>query len=672
MDIFANLNPQQTAAVTAPAGPTLVMAGPGSGKTRVLTLRVAYLITQLHVAPWHIMAVTFTNKAAAEMRERLEQQLGELRGITVGTFHSICVRILRREADYLPVTRDFAIYDSADQLTLVKQALQNLNIDDKRVPPQKVHGTISNAKNELITPTLFVSDTYYNEVAGRVYAEYQRLLAQNNALDFDDLLMLTANLFQQQPEVLAKYHSYYQHLLVDEFQDTNMAQYSIVRQLAAAHQNLYVVGDADQSIYSWRGADYRNVRRFEKDYPSCRTILLEQNYRSTQVILDAAMGIIDRNPGRTQKKLFTERKGGEKVYLREAYDPTEEAQWVVNTIAEMTLLKQHQPGEVAVMYRTNAQSRILEEAFVRANLPYKLVGATRFYGRKEIKDALAYLRVAHNPNDSVSLLRIINLPPRGIGEKSIENLQKLAVQNNLSMGAILLNLGKQGVNSVYFEALGKRSAILLGEFGKLLGNWQEHAYTLPVAQLLDQLLASSGYADYLNDGTDEGNERAENINELRNVAVEFSEANLTTFLEEVALVSETDNLEKNSNVPTLLTLHAAKGLEYPVVFLVGLMEGVLPHSRSLEDPEAMQEERRLMYVGVTRAKDRLFLSYSFRKVGFYDDGAAEPSRFLQDLPEHTVVGHKTRNFRPKEERSAYQRMTTWENPAPPTRSTRAG
>ncbi len=664
--ILNGLNPAQLKAVTTPPGATLVLAGPGSGKTRVLTLRIVHLIAELRVAPYRIMAVTFTNKASKEMRKRVEDQIGELRGLTVGTFHSICVRILRREADRLEVSRDFAIFDSSDQLALVKQAMEQARVDEKRIKPKRLQGAISNAKNELLTPQRMETDTYFNEVVSRVYANYQKLLRDNNAMDFDDLLMQTTQLFVKNPDLLEKYQGYYEHILVDEFQDTNVAQYTLLQQLAGNNRNLFVVGDIDQSVYRWRGADYRNVKRFQGDYPECVTILLEQNYRSTQLILDAATAVIDKNPNRIKKKLFTERAGGDKIQVHEAYDENEQAQYVIDKIAELTLYSSYSPGHCAIMYRTNAQSRALEDAFVRNNLPYRLVGATRFYGRREVKDVLAYLRVLHNPHDTVSLFRIINVPARGIGKKAIEGLQLCASDTGLSPLAVLLDLGQNGKDSIYYAMIGARAAKPLMDFGMMYQQWRAALPTHSIVQILDLILDTSGYNTFVNDGTDEGSERWANVMELRNVAAEFSETDLTTFLEEISLVSETDNLdeEEQNKAPTLLTLHAAKGLEFPIVFLIGLADGVFPHKRSFEDAEEMAEERRLMYVGITRAEDQLFMLYNFRHFGYGEATFNQPSRFLSDVPKSLMSGHipETKNGVATSARESYKRVTTWETP----------
>jgi DNA helicase-2/ATP-dependent DNA helicase PcrA len=997
-NLFDNLNPAQRNAVECKDGPVLVIAGPGSGKTRVLTSRVAYLLEVRDVFPYRIMAVTFTNKAAREMRERLNRMVGVAKtaDLMLGTFHSICARILRREAPQIGMDRDFSIYDSDDQLNVVKGALSVLNLDEKKYKPGAIHHIISTAKNELIAPDDFKPDTYFNEVAKRVYEQYNQMLRANNALDFDDLLMETVRLLQHNPTVRERMQERYTHVLVDEFQDTNIAQYTLVGLIAGRHRNLFCVGDPDQclpsgtliqtprghrpierirrgdavtaasgrsasmsatvthaesrpyegdlihvrtkgghafsatpnhivfarlgvnpdihyvylmyrasigyrvgvakgarsdgesdelqlglkirsnqesadrmwvlrvcptreeafyweayyafqygiptmvfhtrgrrmqllqssinrlyesidtveraerllqdlqyderyphyiskakyrymvnlryfgdqrrfernpwnahrvsiissdtalrsklegmgistragrrntwraefsrmdyedaqqvaqtvsragdglsivsgaflvkaenhlparryllmpaaqlhpsmlvaveqdgeiivdeiaevtrqpykgrvydlevehlhnyiaggvvvhnSIYKWRGADYRNAQRLQEDNPDLTIVALDQNYRSTQTILDSAMAVIKKNPNRKHIKLFTERGQGPKVVLRELFNGDEEAQYVVDTINELVAQGAAQAGEVAVMYRTNAQSRALEDAFVRAHMPYKLVGATRFYARKEIKDVLAYLRIVNNPADSISLQRVINVPPRGVGEKTFTQLDETARANAMSCFDVLTK-----------GRLAGRSAKALAEFAALWQQWVNLRDGLSVGKLFDHILTTSGYRDYINDNTEEGNERWANVLELRSVAEASGDAPLSDFLNDVALVSESDNLEESANAPVLLTLHAAKGLEFRCVFIIGLEEGILPHSRSFDDPEEMAEERRLLYVGITRAKERLYLLRAFRRGMWGQSDVAAPSRFLSDLPAALLDGKSKKN-----------------------------
>ncbi len=643
MDLLSGLNAQQQQAVMAGLGPVLVLAGPGSGKTRVLTQRIAYLIGAMGVSPYHILAVTFTNKAAKEMENRLVGLIGETtRGLSMGTFHSICSRILRREAEHLPFEANFVIFDADDQLDLVKRALKDLNVNEKNYRPLGVHAAISNAKNELVLPDDFPINHYRDEIVKRVYKRYQELLLANNALDFDDLLLWTAYLLEETPPVRERYARRYEHVLVDEFQDTNQAQYTLLKHLASFHNNIFVVGDTDQSIYRWRGADYRNVLRFEKDFPDTQVIMLEQNYRSTQAILDVAMAIIDRHPYRRPKRLFTERGAGQKIRVYEAYDDRAEASFIVDTISSSVARQQAQPGDFAVMYRTNAQSRLLEEAFLHGNLPYKLVGAQRFYGRREIKDIMAYLRIVHNPNDEVSLSRIINIPPRGIGDKTFLALRTQAQKDHVSVGKLLADqTGDSGAH--IREIFAGRSGVVLANFATQFKSWIALKDDFHPLALMDRILEDIDYHGYIDDGTDEGQDRWDNLMELRRLAAEYQEQGLAIFLERVALVSDQDTLVSNSNVPTLLTLHAAKGLEFPVVFIAGLNDGTLPHSRSFDDPEAMMEERRLLYVGITRAKNHLYLLYSQNRSSYGYAESVEPSRFLNDIPsEYLDIPQATR------------------------------
>ena len=659
MDLLNGLNPQQQKAVTSSDGPVLVLAGPGSGKTRVLTHRVAWLVQELDVAPWRIMAVTFTNKAAREMRERLEQLLGPSRGrgLTLGTFHATCARILRREAEPAGIARDYAIFDADDQLRLVKQAIRDLNLDDKRYRPQAVHGAISRAKNELVPPEAYSTGSYYGEIVKRVYERYQALLVANSGLDFDDLLMVMVRTFDQHPDVLAQYQERYRHILVDEFQDTNQAQYVLLRQLSGRRHNLFCVADEDQSIYAWRGADYRNIRRLRDDHPDLVTVLLEENYRSTQTILDAARAVIRHNPDRTEKSLFTRRGRGVPIAVHEAYDQDDEARFVVDTIARLAAQEGVGASECAVMYRTNVQSRAFEDAFIRAGMPYKLVGATRFYARREIKDLIAFLRLIHNPTEGVSMARVINVPPRSIGRKTVAVLENAARERGASVYEVLRGIQAPGSQNL---ELGTRAQRAVGAFLDLLEGWIAARGVLTVAQLIDRVLEDTRYSDYLRDGTEEGEERWANVLELRNVAAEYKDLTLTDFLADVALVSDVDNLGDEVDAPTLLTLHSAKGLEFPVVFITGLEDGMLPHSRSLDDPDQMAEERRLSYVGLTRAKDRLFLTYAFVRTRYGDSEPSIPSRFLDDIPPELITGSRARS-----RRSPSRSATAWE-PAPKT------
>lgn len=664
MDLLHGLNPQQARAVEAPDGPVLVLAGPGSGKTRVLTHRVAYLVEQRKVWPRQILAVTFTNKAAREMRDRLDKILGATRAneLTLGTFHAICARWLRRDAPEIGLARDFVIFDDDDQQTLIKRVLKELNIDDKKYKPSAVLNAISTAKNELITPDLYKPPTYWHEMIRRIYPRYQELLRQSNGLDFDDLLLEVVHLLDQRPEVLARYQERYQHLLVDEFQDTNTVQYAMLKLLSAKRHNIFAVGDEDQSIYKWRGADFRNIQRFREDNARVTEVVLEQNYRSTQTILDAARSVIDKNTHRTRKNLFTERAGGAALTIYEAYNQDDEAQYVVETIQKMIRAKEHTLSDFAVFYRTNAQSRAIEDAFVRSGLPYRLVGGTRFYSRREVKDVLAYLRLVHNPHDAVSLARVINVPARGIGAKTIEALDDAARQKKQTLYQLISDLNSPNATNV--SGLTPKARQALAGFAQLIDRWidsQQRGQN--VAELIDLILKDSGYRQYVDDGTEEGKERLDNVKELRNVAADYTrlvgDDPLAEFLEDVALVADVDSLADQTDAPVLMTLHAAKGLEFPVVFITGLEDGLLPHSRALEDPAEMAEERRLCYVGITRAKDRVFLTYAFRRTMWGSSDVSIPSRFLNDIPKQLISGKGSyAGVKPKE--AAAIRASVWD------------
>ena len=646
LEFLNKLNPQQRKAVTAGDGPVLVVAGPGSGKTRVLTQRIAYLIASEGVRPWQILAVTFTNKAAKEMQERVNVMLNEqaTEGIMLGTFHSICSRIMRREAEHLPLESNFVIFDSDDQQRLVKTIIREFNLNEKLYRATSVHASISRAKNELIPADDYPINTYRDEVVKRVYDEYQKRLIASNAVDFDDILVYTARLMEDVPTVRDKYAERFRHVLVDEFQDTNLAQYALVKHLASNHKNVFCVGDPDQSVYAWRGADYRNLQRFEQDFPDAQVVLLEQNYRSNQNILDVAMGVIDRARNRRKKRLFTDRGEGERIFFYEARDDYGEASFVVDTIAQLVASGEFEPGDCAVMYRTNAMSRLIEEAFLQARLPYKLVGAQRFYGRREVKDIIAFMRLVHNPVDEAALSRVINVPPRGIGEKTLTTLHMVARQNSTTPAGVLLDLA-QGLNSQYYKSFTGRAALPLSDFGGMFANWIAHASTSTPAELFDRIVRDINYKKYIvDDDSDESRDRWENVQELKRLALEYSTRTLDEFLENIALVADQDTIT-DANAPTLLTLHAAKGLEFGVVFIVGLDDGIIPHSRSFDEVEQMEEERRLFYVGITRAKDRLYLLRAIQRGGRGMSEETYPSRFMDDVPEKLLVG-KTRTGRP--------------------------
>ena len=667
-DLLDLLNPQQQQAVAAPAGPTLVLAGPGSGKTRVLTYRIAYLIGALNVPAYRILAVTFTNKAARQMDDRVTKLIGEqASGLWLGTFHSVCGRILRREADLLPVNQNFVIFDADDQLSLMKEIVRESNLDEKLYRPASLLDAISRAKNDLIQPDDYPVKNFRDEQVRRFYIQYQQRLIKNNAMDFDDMLVYTNQILEAHPVVRDTYGHKFEHILVDEFQDTNLAQYAILRLLAQKNRNLYVVGDEDQSIYRWRGADYRNILRFQQDFKDAKTILLEQNYRSTQTILDGAMAVIDHNRNRTAKKLFTDAMKGEKINFLIAQDDREEADMVVSAIQKAITHQKINPGAFAIMYRTNAQSRLLEEAFRRVGLSYRLVGAQRFYGRREVKDIIAFMRLVYNPLDEVSLRRVINLPSRGIGDKTIEKLLALGNQENLSAGEILLGLANG--NPTWQEALG-REAARLASFGRMLQSWRECADKNPISVLFDRILGDIGYQAHIQDQSEEGLDRWENVMELRAVVLEYEEQGLQAFLESMALVADQDTLPENVDAPTMLTLHAAKGLEFDQVFITGLDEMLLPHSRSRDDDEDLAEERRLLYVGITRARKRLTLTRARRRrspYGSYEETI--PSRFLDDIPSELLQGSPRDlpgRFSERKE-SGYSRWETpaWIRSAPP-------
>jgi len=677
MDFLEGLNPAQQEAVTTIEGPVLALAGPGSGKTRALTHRIGYLVRDCGVAPWNIVAVTFTNKAAREMKNRLELLLSpnQVNALSVGTFHALCARWLRQDIGNLGhYDSNYVIYDTGDQQSVVKRALRDLNIDEKAWKPRTIHYAISKAKNEMITPDKFPTRTYQDEIVQRAYERYQQIMVENNALDFDDLMMVTHKLFRRHPPVLEKYRQKYLHVMVDEFQDTNMVQYDLAKMLAGGYRNIFVVGDMDQGVYSWRGADYRNVLRFRDDYPDLKLIALSQNYRSTETIIKAAKHLIRNNQDRIDNDLFTDRGQGAKIRVIEAYNGHEEATFVVDEIQR--LQSEFSPGEFAVMYRTNAQSRVFEEAFIARNMPYILVRGTRFYDRKEIKDALAYMRLIHNPEDSVSLERIINVPARAIGKKTIADLQRWAFDlGSTPWQAIQQLVADQEVAQA--EPAGRGAAAhvpavvpapfkararkALVQFGRMMNMLINSKNKLNLMELYDLMLARTSYKGFVKDNTPEGDERWENLQELRRVVEEFgglegSEA-MPQFLENVALVSDVDALGEEGKAPALLTLHTAKGLEFPVVFLVGMEENLFPHSRSLADAEQMEEERRLAYVGITRAKDRLYLTRAFRRANYGFEEPTTPSRFLREIPAE-LLEERGRGGRRRSARSAGSRYTS--------------
>ncbi len=665
MDSLAELNPAQREAVETISGPVLILAGPGSGKTKVITHRVAYLIKVCGISPRRIMAVTFTNKAAREMTERLHQLVGRLAGdLTLGTFHAICARILRQSGRPIGIDPRFVIYDEDDQISLIKRSLQEVGLDPKQYAPRAIVSAISSAKSRVLTPEEYLQSgrSYFEEVVGRVYERYQQLLTESNALDFDDLLMRAVLLFRQSPEILSRYQERYQHIQVDEFQDTNLTQYELIKQLAGKYRNICVVGDADQSIYSWRSADLRNILNFERDYPEAKVVLLEQNYRSTKMILAMASHIISANEQRKPKNLWTDNEPGELAAVIETYTEQEEAQFVVSEIERLVGQAKFSLGDCAVMYRTNAQSRALEEAFVRYGTPYKLVAGTRFYERREIKDIIAYLRLIQNPNDSVSLLRVINVPGRGIGQQTLAKLSGWARSLGMPEYRALQLLAEQKGKEDLFNP---RITRVLIAFLNLIEEFRASSREISLVKLFDLVTKRTGYQEYIINGIG-GEERWDNILELRAVAQEYKAMELpdglTAFLEGATLVADVDGLDETVDTVTLITLHQAKGLEFPVVFIVGMEDGILPHFRSFDDPAQMEEERRLCYVGVTRAKQRVYLVRAFRRSLMGSSTVNKPSRFLEDIPRHLISGG---GWWQGEERQIASDMYSWNKiPAP--------
>jgi len=638
--ILDPLNPEQRAAVTHGDGPLLILAGAGSGKTRVLTHRIAYLIRDLAVPASAILAVTFTNKAAREMRERLDRLVGKerLAELTVGTFHAFCARLLRREGPTVGIDRSFAIYDEADQRAVLRQAMTNTNASERIFHPGAIAAVISGAKNELKGPADLAASPkgQLDRIAAIVWKRYDELLRENNAVDFDDLLLLACRLFETSDRALEKWQDRYQHILVDEYQDTNRAQYVLLRYLAGFRQNLAVVGDDDQSVFSWRGADVRNILDFERDYPNAKVVKLEQNYRSTQRILDAAHSVVRNNAARKEKKLWTERQGGAEVVVMQAYDESHEAELVAREIERLQREGEaHGTRDVAVLYRTNAQSRAIEDKFRAFGLAYQIVGGVSFYQRREVKDTLAYLRLIRNPHDAFALARVLNTPPRGLGDKTRAALLATAREHDMSVGDAL-------AKADLITSIPKRQQDALVAFGKVMTKLRGAAEQLALPRLLDEVTALTGYEAYLKDGTEEGEERWANVQELRTLAEEFitlpQDEQLPSFLEQIALVSDVDEYQDAKPSATLITMHAVKGLEFPIVFMTGMEEGVFPHARAIESgSEAeLEEERRLCYVGITRAKDRAYLTYARRRSLFGRTNMNPPSRFLMELPSEGV------------------------------------
>ncbi|MEC5228213.1 DNA helicase PcrA [Bacillus inaquosorum] len=637
--LLSGLNPVQQEAVKTTDGPLLLMAGAGSGKTRVLTHRIAYLMAEKHVAPWNILAITFTNKAAREMKERVESILGPgADDIWISTFHSMCVRILRRDIDRIGINRNFSILDTADQLSVIKGILKERNLDPKKFDPRSILGTISSAKNELTEPEEFskVAGGYYDQVVSDVYVDYQKKLLKNQSLDFDDLIMTTIKLFDRVPEVLEFYQRKFQYIHVDEYQDTNRAQYMLVKQLAERFQNLCVVGDSDQSIYRWRGADIANILSFEKDYPNASVILLEQNYRSTKRILRAANEVIKNNSNRKPKNLWTENDEGIKISYYRGDNEFGEGQFVAGKIHQLHNSGKRKLSDIAILYRTNAQSRVIEETLLKAGLNYNIVGGTKFYDRKEIKDILAYLRLVSNPDDDISFTRIVNVPKRGVGATSLEKIASYAAMNGLSFF--------QAIQQVDFIGVSAKAANALDSFRQMIENLTNMQDYLSITELTEEILDKTEYREMLKaEKSIEAQSRLENIDEFLSVTKNFEQKSedktLVAFLTDLALIADIDQLDQKEeesggkDAITLMTLHAAKGLEFPVVFLMGLEEGVFPHSRSLMEEAEMEEERRLAYVGITRAEQELYLTNAKMRTLFGRTNMNPESRFIAEIPD---------------------------------------
>lgn len=652
--IFDTLNDRQCEAVKHTEGPLLITAGAGSGKTKVLTCRIAHLL-ELGVAPYRILAITFTNKAAKEMKERVTNLVGaQADSIWLSTFHSFCAKLLRFEVDgFHGYTRNFTIYDSSDQLVLVKDCLKKLNLDDKQFMPRSVLGTISSAKNVLMDAKAFAANAsdFYEQKVADVYALYQEKLRENNAVDFDDLLFLAVRLLQEKEDVREKYQSRFQYILVDEYQDTNHAQYALTKILAARWRNICVVGDADQSIYAWRGADIRNIIDFTRDYPDAASIKLEQNYRSTKTILHAANAVIDNNESRPKKTLWTENPAGNKIIHYQAQTEHDEADYIAGVIYNRHEISHEPYGDMAILFRTNAQSRVLEEKLMRYAIPYTMVGGTKFYDRKEIKDVLAYLRLLYNPEDSLSLTRIINVPKRNIGATTMEHVAAYAEEQGISLFEALSSTDEIPVT--------KRARTSLENFAAMIFDLLNDIEGKDVLSLIETVIKQTGYGDMLDKEAEhdpQGESRKENVGEFLSVAKDYMDSNpdgnLQDFLENVALVSDVDDFESSDSKVTLMTLHAAKGLEFPVVFLTGLDEGLFPHSRTLLDPAQVEEERRLAYVGITRAERQLYVTNAITRTMYGRISAYMPSRFLAEIPPQLMEDYHRKSAMPQSRTTA--------------------
>jgi DNA helicase-2/ATP-dependent DNA helicase PcrA len=655
-DVLVSLNPKQKQAVETVSGPVLVLAGPGSGKTRVITHRIAYLVKICGVSPNRIMAVTFTNKAAREMMDRVERLLhSSIKRLTIGTFHAVCARILRNDGKAIGIKPDFVIYDNDDQQNLIKRAIEDIGHNPKTYTPSIILNRISDAKSRIVEPNSYLKTarSFFEEITAKIYERYQVLLDHSHAVDFDDLLLKTVQLFQRAPNVLSKYQNRYLHIMVDEFQDTNLVQYRLVGMLSEKYRNICVVGDPDQSIYSWRSADLRNIINFEKDFAEARVILLERNYRSTRRILDTASAVISANKHRKPIKLWTEQSEGECAKLVEVYNEYEEAQFIAREVEKLSR-QGFKLSDCAVMYRTNAQSRVLEEAFIRYGLAYKLIAATRFYERREVKDIIAYLRLIHNNSDTVSLNRVINIPPRGLGQKGLARLLALSQSKGMTLYQAIIDIA-QTKDKI---PLAPQTINAVIAFGRILKSLTQMKIASNIVELFDNVISQTGYREYILNNRD-GEERWDNIMELRSLAQEYNikapSEGLSTFLEGISLVSDVDNLNESQSGITLITLHQAKGLEFPVVFIIGLEENLLPHFRSYDDPNQMEEERRLCYVGITRAKERLYLVRALRRSVMGQSTACEASRFLADIPSH-LLGSEQERVKEEKPENWYERL----------------
>ena len=647
--LITSLNSEQKLAVETTEGPVLVIAGPGSGKTRVITTRVSYLINN-GINPFNIGVLTFTNKAAKEIKERLENEFHlDSHHLTTGTFHSFCSKVLRQHGSIIGIPNNFVIFDDGDQVDAIKRSLLELELDQKQFSPRVMLSIISNAKSELKNYETFQLNktNYFDEKVGQVYERYSEILHNSSALDFDDLLMNTHMLFDSQPQISEKYDNRFDYFMVDEFQDTNIAQYQITKLICNKKQNLCVVGDPDQSIYSWRNADIRNILSFQKDYPKTKIISLEQNYRSTKTILNAAQKIIEKNDQRVDKKLWTSNDQGSMISILEGYDQDEEAQITLSEIKTLIQSKKYSLSDIAVMYRVNAQSRALEMACQRNSIPYQLIGGIKFYHRKEIKDLIAYLRIVLNPNDDISLARVINTPTRGIGKKSLDEISRIAILQNQSLYQTIVNISDGSSNPQ--PQIGKRGLTAIKNFNDIIENLAVVSKKTNLLNLIDEILDVTGYEKFLlND--EQMEERFENIDEFKTSASAYEDLStveaLNEFLESISLVADIDNFDAEEHALTLITLHQSKGLEFPIVFMIGMEENLLPHRRAIEsgDPHELEEERRLCYVGMTRAKDKLFMLKCFRRAFQGSSEPSLPSRFLADLPKENIVFGSTSKF----------------------------